>query len=211
MLLQLGQTSKSSQFGDNIAAMLVEFECYSHPVSSWPQAIDNKALTCLPCSLPLLNMHSGSYHTWHCNIQKSWRREWGHHGVMVALLHYLVEHWLEVTWGCFKSAILTAAVNSIFHLHMKGPVKTKSNTVNKWNGVSFLLFNYYHLAPKIYQAIQVKGLWVSLPVPQHWLNRSIPRTPAHQWIITHRIITLDFTTTVGFEPWSNRSVCWNFF
>ena len=47
---------------------------------------------------------------------------------------------------------------------------------------------------------------VSLRVPQHWPTRSGLRTLAHRWIITRRIITLDFTTTAGFEPWSIRSL-----
>ena len=47
---------------------------------------------------------------------------------------------------------------------------------------------------------------VSLWVPQCWLNRSGLRTLAHQWIITHRIVTLDFTTTSGFKLWSIRSL-----
>ena len=31
------------------------------------------------------------------------------------------------------------ASNSISHLHVKGPVKTKSNAAKKWNGVSFII------------------------------------------------------------------------
>ena len=47
---------------------------------------------------------------------------------------------------------------------------------------------------------------VSLWVPQCWPNRSGLRTLAHWWIITCRIIKLDFTTTVGFELWSIGSL-----
>ena len=47
---------------------------------------------------------------------------------------------------------------------------------------------------------------VLLRVPQCWPNRSGLRTLAHQWIITHMIITLDFTTIVGFELWSIGSL-----
>ena len=50
---------------------------------------------------------------------------------------------------------------------------------------------------------------VSLRVPQCWPTRSGLRTLAHRWIITRRIITLDFTTTAGFELWSIGSLASN--
>ena len=65
-------------------------------------------------------------------IKASWSQD-----EEVVFLQYLIEHRSEVTQGCFKAAALTAAINSISHLHVKGPVKTKSNAANKWNGVSF--------------------------------------------------------------------------
>ena len=43
----------------------------------------------------------------------------------------------------FGDSTLTAAINSIAHLHVKGIVKTKMNAMNKWNAVSHLLLIIY--------------------------------------------------------------------
>ena len=128
-----------------LLCQLVEFECYSNLISSLPQAIDDMALTrflsvtsfsaVTQCVLWIIS-HMALPHSevpmkrirvsWSCDEE-------------VAFLQYLVKHQLEVTWGCFKSATLTAAIDWISHLHVKGPVKTKLNAANKWNRVSFII------------------------------------------------------------------------
>ena len=130
---------------------LAEFECY-YLISSWPQAMDDKALThflsvtafsAVPqCALWIIS-HMALQHS---EVPKKQLRESWSHDKEVAFPQYLVEQWLEVTQSCFKPATLTAAVNSLSHLHVKGPVKNKSNTANKWNAVSFLLFDYLWLS-----------------------------------------------------------------
>ena len=126
-----------------LSCRLAEFECYPHLAPSLPLAMDNKALThflsvtafstVAQCALSIISHIS----LWHSKVPKkkikaSWSQD-----EEVVFLQYLVEHQSEVTWGCFKAATLTAAINLISHLHVKGPVKTKSNAANKWNRVSF--------------------------------------------------------------------------
>ena len=46
------------------------------------------------------------------------------------------------------------------------------------------------------------------PVSRHWTNRSGPRTLAHWWIITCRIITLDFRLATEFLNLPNPVQAW---
>ena len=122
---------------------LAEFECYPHLTPLLPLAMDNKALThflsvttfsaVTQCALWIIS-HMSLPHSEvpKKRIKASWSQD-----EEVAFLQYFIKHRSEVTQGCFKAATLTAAINLISHLHVKGPVKTKSNAANKWNGVSF--------------------------------------------------------------------------
>ena len=70
------------------------------------------------------------------------RASWSH-DEEVAFLDYLVEHRSEATRGCFKDSTISGAINSIAHLHVRGPIKNRTNGTNKWNSVSiFLPFLY---------------------------------------------------------------------
>ena len=146
---------------------LAEFECYPHLAPSLPLAMDNKALTrflsvtafsaVAQCALWIIS-HMSLPHSKvpKMRMKASWSQD-----EEVAFLQYLVKHQSEVTQGCFKAATLTAAINSISHLHVKGPVKTKSNAANKWNGVSF---DYLQLSTDYLLILStVEGC-----VPSHW-------------------------------------------
>ena len=130
---------------------LAEFECYPHLTPSLPLAMDDKALTrflsvtafsaVTQCALWIISHMSLP----HSEVPKTRMKASWSQDEEVAFLQYLIEHRSEVTWGCFKAATLTAAINSISHLHVKGPVKTKLNAANKWSGVSFLLFDHLQI------------------------------------------------------------------
>ena len=59
----------------------------------------------------------------------------------MVFLNHLVEHQSQATCSAFKNLTITAAINSISHLHERGLVKTKVSRIHKWNVVSLVFLD----------------------------------------------------------------------